>query len=71
MDGGEELSGDKLIEWLNQRFVCFENINRQEHQEINKKIDALDKFRWQIIGGSLVVSSLVAALFQIFIMINK
>ena len=39
--------------------------------DIDKKVDNLLKFKWQIIGGSLVGSAFLTILFQLFVILYK
>jgi len=39
--------------------------------EIDQKIDVLLRFKWQIIGGSVILSTVITVVIQIISILNK
>jgi len=50
----------------------FIDETNRKFDKLDKKVDQIIKFKWQIIGGSLVASFVITAFFQIaLVLINK
>lgn len=54
------MSNDKLIDYLVERV-----------ENIDKKVDQLLQFKWQIIGGSVVISAVLAIIIQVAAIVFK
>lgn len=54
----------KLIDWLKDDFETFKKEMKESNQEINAKVDEVLRFKWQIIGGSLIVSVVFTIIVQ-------
>jgi hypothetical protein len=55
------------LEWLKQDLNKLENHIDQRFSKVDEKIDALLKFKWQIMGSTSVVALVVGVVIQIFI----
>lgn len=59
------MSTDKLIDYLKEDLQRLDDKVEAKFETVNEKLDTLLKFKWQIIGGSFVVSVIISVLFQI------
>lgn len=48
------MSNDKLIEYI-----------KNDLEEVKKDVKSLLQFKWQVVGGSVVVSVVITILFQV------
>jgi hypothetical protein len=55
--------GDQLIDWLKEDLQSV----KADVKEINGKIDEMLEFKWQIVGGSVVISLIVGVVLQFII----
>jgi hypothetical protein len=60
---GDERLLEFFIEYTKDNFELI----RQEQSLQRKMLDELLKFRWQVFGGGVVVSTLVSIAFQFFL----
>jgi len=54
---------DTLIDWLKEDLQSV----KADIKEINGKIDEMLAFKWQIVGGSVVISLIVGIVLQFII----
>lgn len=54
---------DTLIEWLKEDLQSV----KSDVKEINAKVDEMLAFKWQIVGGSVVISLIVGVVLQFVI----
>lgn len=54
---------EQLIEWLKEDIKSV----KEDVKQINAKVDEMLQFKWQIVGGSVVISLLVGIVLQIVI----
>lgn len=54
---------EQLIEWLKEDLQSV----KSDVKEINAKVDEMLAFKWQIVGGSVVISLMVGVILQIII----
>lgn len=52
-----------LIQWLRDDLTAV----KSDVKQINSKVDEMLQFKWQIIGGSVVVSAFIGVLIQILL----
>lgn len=55
----------KLIDWLRDDLDSV----KTDVKQINAKVDEMLQFKWQIVGGSVVMSLIVGVVIQIFVAI--
>lgn len=60
------MEDSKLIDWLKTDFEAFKRDIKADLKLINEDISSISKFRWQIMGGTAVLSFIMALLIQIF-----
>ena len=53
-----------LIDWLKKDFEMFKTEMKDDIGEVNKKVDELLQFKWQVIGGSVIISMIAGILVQ-------
>lgn len=59
---------DQQLQWLKDEIGEVKN----DVKDINSKVDEMLQFKWQIIGGSMVMSAILGIALQIFIaMVGK
>lgn len=63
--GGFRMSPDDF-KFIISRFDKIEKKMEEKFQVVDDKIDTLLKFKWQIIGGSIVTSFFITFLFNMF-----
>lgn len=54
---------EQLIEWLKEDIKSV----KEDVKEINAKVDEMLAFKWQIVGGSVVISLIVGVILQFII----
>lgn len=54
----------QLINWLKEDFESFKEDMKESNKELNEKVDQILQFKWQIVGGSVVISAIVGVLIQ-------
>lgn len=54
---------EQLIEWLKEDLQSV----KSDVKEINAKVDEMLAFKWQIVGGSVVISLVVGVILQFII----
>lgn len=59
------MSNDKLIDYLKDDLKRLDDKVESRFEVINEKLDTLLRFKWQIIGGSVVVSLVITTLVQV------
>ena len=57
------MSDQRLLEWLKED---VDQVNAKV-DILNSKIDDMLKFKWQIIGGSVVISAVLGIAIQLFL----
>jgi hypothetical protein len=59
---------DQQLQWLKDEIGEV----KSDVKDINSKVDEMLQFKWQIIGGSMVMSAILGIALQIFIaMVGK
>lgn len=59
---------DQQLQWLKDDIQAV----KSDVKDINAKVDEMLQFKWQIIGGSMVMSAILGIALQIFIaMVGK
>lgn len=65
---------DKILDWLKEDIAKVDEKVDKLDSEINEKLDkmgaditAMLEFKWQIIGGSLVISAIIGITIQILV----
>ena len=61
------MNDHKLIEWLKDDVEKLDKKVDSGFENLEEKMDALLKFKWQIMGGSVVASTFFGLLIQIAI----
>jgi hypothetical protein len=51
---------DREFQLILERFKAIEERVEKNHEDVNGKLDRLLRFKWQIIGGSLVAGSFLS-----------
>lgn len=59
----------QVAEMLERRIRDLDKKIDRNNKELNDKLDSLLVFKWQVVGGSLVVTALVTLGFQVAIAI--
>jgi hypothetical protein len=59
-----------LINWLKDDFESFKEEMKDSNKELNDKVDQILQFKWQIVGGSVVISAVVGVLIQVILAIK-
>jgi len=54
---------EQLIEWLKEDLQSV----KSDVKEINAKVDEMLAFKWEIVGGSVVISLIVGVVLQFII----
>jgi hypothetical protein len=54
---------DQQLQWLKDDIQAV----KSDVKDINAKVDEMLQFKWQIIGGSMVMSAILGIALQIFI----
>lgn len=60
----------KLIDWLKGDFENFRDEIKHDLDKIQQDVSEIKKFKWQIVGGSVVISAIVGVLIQIILAIK-
>lgn len=60
------MSQDKLIDYLKEDLQRLDDKVETKFNTVNEKLDTLLQFKWQIVGGSVVISLVVSVLIQVF-----
>lgn len=53
----------QLVDWLKDDIKEVKN----DVKSINEKVDKMLQFKWQIVGGSVVVSAVIGVLIQLYL----
>ena len=60
------MSNDRLIDYLKDDLKRLDDKVEAKFNTVNEKLDTLLQFKWQIVGGSVVISLVVSVLIQVF-----
>lgn len=66
-----ESNNNKIIDWLKQDLDLFKKVVKEDFDTLNEKMDSMLQFKWQIVGGSLVVSLIVGLAMQLLLGLIK
>ena len=61
------MENQKLIDWLKDDFEKFKDEIKEDLNQIQVDVSDIKKFKWQIVGGSVVVSTIVGIIIQIYL----
>lgn len=62
--GSSGVEQQKLIDWLKGDFENFRDEIKRDLEKIQQDVSEIKKFKWQIVGGSFVVSAIVGIIIQ-------
>lgn len=65
------MSLEKLVDFFIEQTRDSLNEIKSDQKDMQIKIDQLLEFKWQIVGGSVVLSFLVSLAFNLFEQYNK
>lgn len=57
----------KMFDWLKADIDKVDKKVDTLSKEVNTKLDEILAFKWQIVGGSVVISAVVGVVIQIFL----
>lgn len=61
------MENQKLIDWLKDDFEKFKDEIKEDLNQIQIDVSDIKKFKWQIVGGSLAVSTIVGIIIQVIL----
>ena len=64
------MENQKLIDWLKDDFEKFKDEIKEDLNQIQVDVSDIKKFKWQIVGGSVVVSTIVGVIIQVFLLFH-
>lgn len=62
---GTKMSSEKLIDYLKEDLQRLDDKVESRFDVVNEKLDTLLEFKWQIVGGSIVVSLVISVIVQV------
>lgn len=62
---------DKRFDWLKQDLESMKSEIKSEIKDVKKSVDALNQFKWQIVGSSTGISLIITILFQVYLAFKK
>jgi hypothetical protein len=58
---------NNLIQWIKDDLKEMRAELKSEIKTLDEKVDQLLRFKWQVVGGTILASLIISASFQIFL----